>query len=130
LSFVRRNADTGEEEHPYGNAPVGYLSLGRDGRVLALIVRENRPKPADLTRLTTQEQLELFNSMVAYGGSFRLEDNRFITDVDISWNENWTGTRQPRNFTIEGDQLIISVDPQIGPNGKRVTALATWQRVT
>jgi len=129
LSFVRRDVDTGEEEDPYGKAPVGFLSLGRDGRMLALIVRDKRPKPADLTKITTQEQLELFKSMVAYGGSFKLDGNRFITDVDISWNENWTGSRQPRNFKIEGDRLIISVDPQLGPNGKRVTALATWQRV-
>ncbi len=129
LSFVRRDVDTKEEETPYGKAPVGYLSLGRDGRMLTLIVRDDRPKPVDLAKITTQEQLELFKSMVAYGGSFKLEGDRFITDVDISSNENWTGTRQPRNFKIEGDQLIISVDPQLGPNGKRITARIIWQRV-
>ena len=129
LSFVRRNVDTGTEENPYGKTPLGFLSLSRDSRWLVLIVGDSRPKPADLAKITTQEQVELFNSMVAYGGGFTLEGNRVITDVDISWNENWTGTRQPRNFRIEGHRLIISVDPQVGPNGKRVTALATWQRM-
>lgn len=129
VSFVRRDADTGADENPYGEAPLGFLSVSRDSRMLALIVRDRRPKPTDLAKITTQEQVELFKSMVAYGGGFKLEGNRFITDVDISWNENWTGTRQPRNFKIEGDRLIISVDPQLGANGRRVTAVATWQRV-
>jgi|SRR5581483_370072 len=129
LSWVRQSVDTGERLDTFGKAPSGYLSLGRDGRMLVLIVRENRPKPTDLTKMTDQERADLFKSMIAYGGTFKLEGSRFVTDVDISWNENWTGTKQPRNFKIEGDRLILSADPAPGVDGKRVSAVLTWQKV-
>ena len=129
LSWVRQYADTGERVDGFGKAPHGYLSLGRDGRLLVLIVQENRLKPSDLTKLTDQERAELFKSMIAYGGRFKLEGSRLVTDVDISWNENWTGTKQPRNFKIEGDRLILSVEAQTGVDGKRVSAVLTWQKL-
>lgn len=108
LSWAREVVDTGER---------------------GISVRESRPKPTDLAKMTDQERADLFKTMVAYGGTFRVEGNRFITNVDISWNENWTGTLQPRNFKIDGKRLIISVDPQVGVDGRRVTAVLTWEKV-
>ena len=129
LSWTRELVDAGERVDIFGKAPNGFISFGRDSRMFAIVVRENRPKPADLAKMTDQERAELFKTMVAYSGTFKLEGNRFITNVDISWNENWTGTLQSRNFKIDGKRLIVSLDPQVGVDGRRVTAVLTWEKV-
>ena len=42
----------------------------------AIIVRDNRPKPADLTKITDQERADLFKTMLAYAGAFKIDGNR------------------------------------------------------
>jgi hypothetical protein len=129
VSFTMQVVGTGESSDLFGKAPYGFISYGRDGRMIAIIVKENRPKPMDLAKMTDQERAELFKTMVAYAGTFKIEGSRVVHNVDISWNENWTGSTQERNFRIEGRRLIISVDPQIGPDGRQVTAVLTWEKV-
>jgi Lipocalin-like domain len=97
--------------------------------MFAIIARENRPKPTDLAKMTDQERAELFRTVIAYAGTFKVDGSRVVHNVDISWNESWTGTAQVRNFRIEGRRLIISVDPQIGPDGRQITAVLTWEKV-
>jgi Lipocalin-like domain len=129
VSFTARVAETGEIVDTFGKAPYGYLNYSPDGRMLVLMVREDRPKVGDLAQMTDAERLTLFKSMVAYGGTFELDGDRIIHYVDISWNENWTGTTQVRRFRIEGTRLILTQDPQVGPDGRRTTAVLTWERV-
>lgn len=129
LSFTRQVVETGESADIFGKAPQGYTNYSRDGRMFAIIVRENRPKPTDLAKMTDAERAELFKTMLAYGGTFKLDGSRVVHNVDISWNENWTGTAQVRNFRIEGRRLIISIDPQVGSDGRRITAVLTWEKV-
>ncbi|SRR6266571_1577430 len=129
LSWTRQVVGTGESANIFGKAPQGFLSYGRDGRMSAIIVRENRSKPTDLAKLTEKEQAELFKTMVAYAGTFKVDGSRVVHNVDVSWNENFTGTAQVRNFRIDGRRLTISVDPQVGVDGQKVTAVLTWEKV-
>ena len=36
------------------------MNYGRDGRMMSLIVKDERPRPADLAKMTDQERAELF----------------------------------------------------------------------
>jgi hypothetical protein len=129
INFSAEVVPTGENVEAFGNAPQGYLNYGSDGRMLVIMVKENRPKRTDLSQLTDADRVELFKSMVAYGGTFRVEGDRIIHEVDVSWNENWTGTSQVRRFRIDGRKLIIRQDPQVGPDGRRTSAVLTWEKV-
>jgi Lipocalin-like domain len=129
LSWTRQVVATGESVDSFGKAPNGFLTYGRDGRMSAIIVRANRLRPADLAKLTDQERAELYKTMVAYAGTFKVDGARVIHNVDISWSENWTGTAQVRNFRIDGRKLIISVDPQVGVDGQKVTSVLMWEKV-
>lgn len=129
VSFTRQVVGTGESSDLFGKAPQGFLNYGRDGRMIGIIVKENRPKPTDLAKMTDPERVELFKTMIAYGGTFKVDGGRVVHNVDISWNENWTGTAQVRNFRIEGRRLIISLDPQIGLDGRQITSVLTWEKV-
>lgn len=129
VSFTWQVVGTGETSDLFGKAPHGFINYGRDGRMFAIIVSDNRPKPTDLAKMTDQERAELFKTVIAYAGTFKLDGSRIVHNVDISWNENWTGTAQVRNFRIEGRRLIISVDPQLGTEGRQITAVLTWEKV-
>ena len=127
VSNVREVVGTGERANIFGEGPHGFLTYGRDGRMSAIVVGENRPKPMDLAKLTDQERADLFKTMVAYAGTFTVEGDRVVHHVDISWNENWTGTAQARQFRIEGRRLVIRGE-QIGVDGRQIIAVLTWEK--
>jgi hypothetical protein len=78
----------------------------------------------------TSERAQLFSSMYAYAGTFTVDGDTVTHHVDISWNENWTGTDQLRNVRLEGDRLYISTNPQSsGLDEKIVVAELVWERV-
>jgi hypothetical protein len=129
MSWTRRLLDTGETVEAFGKAPRGYLNYSRDGRVFFIMTKQNRAKPADLTKLTDAERAELYNTMVAYAGTFTFDGNLATCHVDISWNEAWTDTDQPRAVRFEGGRLIWSTNPQTGIDGKRVESVFVWEKL-
>jgi hypothetical protein len=99
----------GENEEPqdvFGSNPKGYLIITREGRMMALNVAESRNGG-----MGDAERAALHKSMLAYTGKVRVEGSDFITTVDVSWNEVWSGTEQRRHFRIEGDRLFIETEP-------------------
>jgi len=130
VSFTRTVLATGETMDLYGKSPHGFINYGRDGRVLVLIVSDKRPKPADLAKMTDQERVELFKTTIAYGGTYSYDGKAIRHHVDISWNENWTGTDLVREVKFDGNRLILSTVPApASQDGKLVTAVLTWERV-
>lgn len=129
ISWTRQLLDTGETVEAFGKAPRGFLNYGRDGRVFFIMAKENRAKPADLAKLTDEERAELYNTMVAYAGSFTFDGKAATHNVEISWNEAWTGTAQVRHLKFEGRRLVMSTNPQLGVDGKRVVGVFTWEKL-
>ena len=70
VSEQRKIVDTGEIV-PMPNS-VGYISYGKDGRMLVLIVRSGRPKPESVEKMTDQQRADLHRSMTAYGGNVQV----------------------------------------------------------
>ena len=59
---------TGDTEDSYGKNPIGFMTYGRDGRMMGMIVFSNRPKAESLDKMTDQQRADLFRTMIAYGG--------------------------------------------------------------
>jgi hypothetical protein len=121
---------TGETIHLFGKAPSGFIQYGRDGRMMVLIVHEERPTPADLATMTDQERAELFRTMVAYSGTYTCDGKTVTHHVDISWNQVWTGTDLLRNITFDGRKAIFTTPP--GPrsqDGKVAISVLTWEKL-
>ena len=66
-SLVFEAIATGQRSRPFGDHPDGYLSYSPDGRMYAIGVAEDRPKPLDLVP-TDEEKARLQASMFAYAG--------------------------------------------------------------
>jgi hypothetical protein len=121
----QRVLDNGEPQNGLGEHPSGYVILTPQGRAVLLTTADGR-KPAS----SDAERAELWKSMVAYSGKYRIEGGDFITLVDVSWNQEWNGTEQRRHFKIVGDQLILTTSPAPSPiyPGKTYYARAVFER--
>jgi len=125
-SVVTEFQASGDQRAVFGNSPAGYAMFSSEGRVMFVIAGEGR-KPAQ----TNDERATLLTTMFAYSGMYRVEADRFITKVDVSWNESWTGTEQVRFFRVDGDRLdIISAwaPSAVIPEKPIVRGILTFER--
>jgi hypothetical protein len=121
--------DTGQKVEPFGAHPSGYLNYGSDCRMYAIIAHENR-KPPMGTVPTDAEKIALFSGVLAYAGTYTVDGDKVTHHVDVSWNEAWTGTKQVRQFKIEGNTLHVTSMPDKNPRDGRVTSGSlVWVKV-
>ena len=117
--------DNDPPKDQWGARPKGVLILTREGRMVGLVTAETRT-PAK----TDAERAELFKSMLAYSGKYRVEGKEFVTTVDMSWNEAWNGTEQRRFWKIEDEKLFIESLPAPAAtfHGRMLVSRVVWER--
>ena len=123
-SFRREYQATGELEYPMGGIPTGYILFLPEGRMAVVITGEGRKAPT-----TDQDRADLFNTLVAYTGPYRVDGDTWITTVDVSMNPAWVGTEQTRTFQIGGDRLQETSPWMPRPDNRMARAVITYQRV-
>ena len=101
----------GLKEPVMGANPTGYVLFTPEGRVSFVLTGEGR-KPGK----TDAERAALLNTLVAYTGTYRVEGDKWITNVDVAWNPEWVGTEQVRSFTVEGERLQVLTPWRLMPN--------------
>ena len=106
-SMIYEAIASGQRSSPFGDHPVGYLSYSPDGRMYAILAAEDRPKPRDSVP-TDAEKVKLYESVLAYAGTYTVDGEKVIHHVDISWNQSWTGTDQVRFYKLDGNTLTIT----------------------
>lgn len=124
-TLVVESVETKERRHVYGEQPTGYIIMTPE-RLMTVIAGQGR-KPAK----TDEERAALLRTMFAYTGSYKVEGDRLVTKVDVSWNEAWVGTDQTRIVRLEGDKLILQTLPAPGANQQMpgmVVGTVTWIR--
>lgn len=120
---------TGEKRYPLGEHATGFITYGADCRMQAVLVRGERPAPTDLVP-SDAERLRLYDGLMAYGGSYRVQGNTVTHRVDISWNQSWTGTTQTRFLKVEGNTLTITTAPLKSPfDGRDSVGTLVWTKV-
>jgi hypothetical protein len=130
ISFTRTVAATGETTDIFGKAPQGYITYGRDGRMMVLFVKGERLKPHDLATMTDQERVDLFKTMYAYSGTYDFDGEKVTHHIDVSWNGNWTGTDQVRSVKFDGRKVVLTTMPAPSPiDGKVTVSVLTWEKV-
>jgi ribosomal protein L31 len=122
VAFKRRFSDTGEEIDVMGPDPHGVITLGADGRMSAVITAGSRSAETPAA--------ELFGTLMAYSGRYSLEDDRFVTDVDVAWHPAWVGSKQVRYFEVKDGELHITTAEQTHPAfpGRLGRGLLIWRR--
>ena len=94
--------------------------------MMGLIVAEGREPPTN-----DVERAVAFNTMVSYSGRYTIRDNELSTDVDVSWNESWTGSAQIRFIKILGpDRMRLSTSwmPSLTDPSQTFRGVLDWER--
>jgi Lipocalin-like domain len=123
ISFEREYQATGEREYPMGKSPTGYIHFLPEGRMTVLITGEGRKAAT-----TDPDRVALFNSLVAYTGTYRVDADKWITVVDVSANPAWVGTEQARSFRVTGDRLQEMTAWAARPDNRMARAQITYER--
>ena len=128
-SYVREVIATGQRYNQFGDNPDGYLGYSPDDRMYAIFVRDDRVAPQDIVP-TDEEGVKLLGTMVAYAGTYTLDEEKVVHHIDISWNQAWTGTDQVRYYKLEGDILTITTAPYRSYlDGKEGRSILVWRKV-
>jgi hypothetical protein len=119
--------DGGDAVEPFGPNPKGRLVLTPEGQWIIILTTVNRRLAKNF-----EEKAALLDTMLAYSGKYTIEGNRMTIQVDMSWNEIYSGANQnqTRFFDIEGDILIIrspEIVSAVRP-GQKAVATLTLQR--
>ena len=128
-SLVYEAAATGQRSQPFGDHPDGYLNYSLDGRMYAIGVSEDRPKPLDLVP-TDEEKARLQSSMFAYAGTYTADSEKVVHHVDISWNQSWTGTDVVRLYKLNSNtRTITTALARSAFDGEEGVFILVWEKV-
>jgi len=129
VSLNSKVIDTGEMRQPRGKAPNGYVSFTPDGRVTGVIASEKRPKPESVAKMTDQQRIELFNTVNAYAGTYKLDSNKLTYRYDLTHNEV-PERAAAREIKIEGRKLTMVNEPAPSAmDGKMSQTSTVWEKV-
>ena len=115
VSWQREDVFSGIRTDALGPDPIGYINYDAGGRVMVLVVSRTRPRPADSIP-TDAEKVGLFDSMLSYTGRYTVDSEKVVHELDASWNQVWTETRQERFYTWDGERLELSSPPGADPH--------------
>ena len=126
LSWEREFRGSAKTEQPVGSQPNGVLMLSANGRIMDMVTASGR-QAGD----TDAAQAALYRTMLAYSGQYRIDGDRFITTVQVSWNEAWNGNEQERFYRLSKNRLSITSawtpHPTL-PGAPMVRNIRSWRR--
>jgi len=127
---MTENIRTGERLDGLGANPKSFIHYLPDGRMMVLVLRNDRTAPAGLVP-TPQEKVVLYDSMVAYAGTYTFAGDKVLHHIDMSWNQSWTGSEQTRFCHLDGAMLRIKSPPSKNPlDGEEVIHDILFEKVT
>jgi hypothetical protein len=119
----------GSRGRDYGAAPLGRLLVDAHGRYSLQIFKAERPRFAspDKGKGTGDEfAAAVLGASTHYGAVSVDQEHHLLTfQIEGSSFPNWEGTRQQRQFALDGDELSYQVPPR--PNGD--IPLSVWRRL-
>ena len=130
VSLNSKLMDSGQVDQPRGKAPTGYVSFTPDGRVTGIIVNDTRPKPESVAKLTDQQRVDLFKTMNAYAGTYKLEGNKLTYSYDVTHNQMSGQRARVREIKLEGRKLTMVNEAAPGvSDGKMRSTTTVWEKV-
>jgi hypothetical protein len=119
---------TGKINHPFGENPTGHIVYTKGGHAVFVLAGDNRKAPAAAVA-TDAERINLFNTIAAASGTYKVEGNTIIVTYAASWNQTWTGITQKRQFEIVGNKLTVTSAPTKDLAGQDIVFVVTYERV-
>jgi hypothetical protein len=115
----------GQPFQPMGKAPHGYLVF-TPTRFITVLTADNRKFGT-----SEPEKAALFDSLVGYAGTYRIEGDKIICTADLSWVENINGKTWAENWQISGNRLTLTEGPTPWPRdpSKKFIRRGVWEKI-
>lgn len=94
--------DDGSRRPAKLSVPSAYLMFTPLGRLLSMLTRPSRAQWG-----AEREGEALFRATFAYSGRYRLEEDRWVTRVDRTWNDAWTDAVQAHSYRLDRERLTV-----------------------
>ena len=116
---------TGAMERQAGEHPSGYQLFTKGGHMMFFQTAENR-KPLAGKVATDAERVALFNTLVAYAGTYKVEGSKVL----IHFEANTVPGIPDRAYVMEvsGNKLTLTADPFMNNNGQQIVSIRTFER--
>ena len=108
-----------------GTAPRGYLVI-TPTRFMYFLAAENRK-----IGTSVNEKAALLDTMVAYAGSYRIEGDKYIQNMEVSFTESEKGKTRATTYELSGNRLTETVGPMPFPRDPSKTLIRrdVWEKI-
>lgn len=121
----------GSVEYPFGTAVTGMLVYTEQGHMSGQVMSGDRESlPVGYRKLGPSAAiLAAFESYIAYCGTYEVDEEagQVVHHVEASLYPNWVGGMQQRNFSFDGDLLILSAPLLRG--GVSIVNQLIWKKI-
>jgi Lipocalin-like domain len=126
----RRIAADGAISYPLGADARGLLNYASNGTMAVQISGTDRvaPNTDDPLGGSAQERAQAYSSYLAYFGTYAVQGQTVVHDIDSSLYPGWSGHQQVRPFTIDRDELVLRTPPMQVTGGTTVVNELSWAR--
>ena len=116
---------TGAMEKQAGEHPSGYQLFTKGGHMMYFQAAENRKPPAGAVA-TDAERAAMFNTLVAYAGTYKLDGSKVL----IHFEANSVPGIPDRvcAMQISGNKLTLTADPFFNTLGQQIVSIRTFER--
>lgn len=121
--------DDGRVTRPFGADAAGQLLYSADGRMSAAVSARDRRRlgAANARDAADAEKVASFDSYFHYAGRWHLDGDVVVHAVNQALNPNFVGTAQRRSVRLDGNNLELSAEENIGDDSLRRHVLE-WRR--
>jgi hypothetical protein len=75
------------------------------------------------------ERIALHWSLISFAGRYTIHPDRLVFDVEISWNQSWTGSQQVRFCRFDGNRMTLTTEPhRANTDGRDSVFIQAWEK--
>lgn len=128
VSFHNIDSDN-NVNYPFGKEAKGMIYYHDSGHMGVNIMSEGRKnfESGDMF-VATPEEMQTAIRYISYSGKFRVEGDKVIHQIEVSFFPNWVGAEQERFYEFKESQLTLSTRP-MKFGGKKVVSKLLWEKL-
>jgi Lipocalin-like domain len=136
ISATAIHADGTIVSDVYGANPTGYINYTADGHMMVMFSRSDRPLLSqevrspfseEMSTVAMEELAQAFMTFNAYAGTYTLQGNTAIHQIEIASIPNRVSTKLVRTFVLSENRLTLTTPPALSHGIEQVFELV-WER--
>lgn len=133
VSWEATRVSNGDKRLPFGKSLDGRISYDAQGNMSAQVTQIHRqPFVTDFMGGARPDEMQLaFHTYIAYFGRYSVDAkaNVVVHHVEGSLFPNWVGTKQERQFELDGRRLSLRTPPMAMNAGYKEVHTLIWEKI-